>query len=145
MPSTISHSFTPRTAIAPEDPAVRLIVFALRRMGAFGLADATASHAFMTAFGKDFRRPLVLQRAWVADLSAVATQSIQIAPWCCPRLTASEGVLVDVLHRTAGDPAGAALLLGDLLGTRDPGRPLSAGAALAGAFADLGLPIGADL
>lgn len=141
---SLHQSFSVRTTVASDDPAARLIVFGLRRMGAHGLADANAAHAFMTAFGKDFRRPLILQRTWVAEMSLAATQSIQIAPWCCPRMTPAEATLVEVLARAPHDITGATLLLSDLIGAREASRPIGAGVALASAFADLALPIGAS-
>ena len=49
-----------------------------------------------------------------------------------------------MLVRVGDDETGAALLLRDLLGARDCGAAIGAGAALSAAFADLGLPIGAS-
>ena len=71
----------------PDDPAQRLLLFAFRQMGAHGLDDACAAHAFVTAFGKDFRRPLLLLRTLMLELSNAAARPIQIAPWCCARIT----------------------------------------------------------
>ena len=126
----------------PDDPAIRLIVFGIRRMGAHGLHDACAAQAFLAAFGKDFRRPLTLLRTFVAELSTISTKPITIAPICCPRMTPAEATLVTVLARALSAEATAALLLADLLGLRDAGAPMATGSALAIAFADLGLPLG---
>ena len=49
--------------------------------------------------------------------------------------------MIDVLTCTIVDERRAHLLLSDLLDVRDAGRPLATAAALAGAFADLGLPL----
>jgi hypothetical protein len=126
----------------PEDPAPRLIIFGMRRMGAFGLADASTAHTYLTAFGKDFRRPLVLLRTFVAELSTTSNRSIQIAPWCCARLTPSEATLLDVLALAPHADGTAHLLLADMLGVEDARAPLTTATALSAAFADLGLPLG---
>ena len=42
----------------PPCENARIALFAMRRMGAHGLADARAAHALFTAFGQGFRRPL---------------------------------------------------------------------------------------
>ncbi len=125
----------------PEDPAPRLLLFAVRQMGAHGLHDAAAAHAFMTGFGKDFRRPLTLTRALVAEISAASSGPIQIAPWCCPRMTASEAALLAVMARAQDNREAAGMLLADLLGVRDARGVLITARAVARAFADLGLPL----
>lgn len=128
-------------AFQPDDAGARLLLFGVRQMGMHGLADACAANAFVTAFGKGFQRPLVLLRALMADMATAATGPIQIAPWCCPRVTPSELALLDVLGRVRDTPDTAELLLKDLLGIRDAGGILATAHALANAFADLGLPL----
>jgi hypothetical protein len=129
-------------AYQSDDPAARLVIYGLRRMGAHGLDDASAAHAFMTAFGKDFRRPLILLRTLVHELGTSSAYPIQIAPWCCPRLTGSEAAVLAVIERSLPNEPAAALLLADLLGVRDAHGPLATATALAIAFADLALPLG---
>lgn len=130
-------------AFQPDDPGTRLLLFGLRQMGAHGLADACAAHAFVTAFGKGFQRPLVLLRSLVAEMSAASARPIPIAPWCCPRMTAAEAALLGILGRARDNPAAASLLLGDLLGIRASAGILATAHALANAFADMGLPLDA--
>ncbi|MDF7777195.1 hypothetical protein P1X14_18190, partial [Sphingomonas sp. AOB5] len=77
-------------AIQSDDPGARLMLFGIRQMGANGLNDACAAHAFVTAFGRGFQRPLVLLRALMAEMSASSARPVQIAPWCCPRMTGAE-------------------------------------------------------
>ncbi len=125
----------------PDDPGARLLLFGLRQMGAHGLNDACAAHAFVTAFGKAFQRPLVLLRTLVAEMSTASIRPIQIAPWCCPRMTTAEATLLDILGRTRDNPIAAAILLGDMLGIREPMGVLATAHALANAFADNGLPL----
>lgn len=125
----------------PVCPNTRLILVAIRRMGAHGLADARAAHLFIAAFGEGFRRPLILMRALMADLAAAAADTIAIAPCCCARMTAAEQALVAILARVETAPEGARLLLADLLSTRRVDGVLASAAAVAACFADEGRPI----
>ncbi|NML05295.1 DUF6628 family protein [Sphingomonas sp. G-3-2-10] len=128
-------------AVQSDDPGARLMLFGIRQMGAHGLNDACAAHAFVTAFGRGFQRPLVLLRALMAEMSAASARPVQIAPWCCPRMTAAESALLSALGRVRTNPQAASLLLGDLLGLRDPGGIVATTHALSNAFADMGLPL----
>lgn len=139
---TTTQSFTTLPQCQPEDPAPRLLLFAFRQMGAHGVGDAAAAHAFITAFGKDFRRPLVLLRTLMLELSATAQRPLKIAPWCCGRMTGCEGALLATLGKSLTNEPAAHLLLADMLGTRDAAAPLATATALAIAFADLGMPLG---
>ena len=125
----------------PACPNARIALFALRRMGAQGLHDARASHALFTAFGQEFRRPLVLMRALMADLAGTAAGTIAIAPCCCARMTAAERTMLIVLARVETAPETARYLLGDLLGVRRVDAVLASAAIVATAFADDGRPI----
>ena len=126
----------------PESPSARIALFAIRRMGAHGLNEAGAAHALFSNFRQDFRRPLILVRALMADLASAAAGSIAIAPCCCPRMTGAEAALLAVLARVEHQPESAHLLLSDLLGTRRVDGVLTSAAAVAAAFADCGRPIG---
>jgi hypothetical protein len=128
-------------ALQPDDAGARLLLFGVRQMGMHGLADACAANAFVTAFGKGFQRPLVLLRALMAEMAETSAGPIQIAPWCCPRMTASEAMLLTVLGRVREQPEVAALLLRDLLGVREANGTLATAHALSNAFADMGLPL----
>jgi hypothetical protein len=128
-------------ALQPEDAGARLLLFGIRQMGAHGLHDACAAHAFVTAFGREFQRPLVLLRALMAEMSTAASGPIQIAPWCCPRMTRAEATLLQVVGRAHTNPAGASLLLADLLGVREADGITAVAQALSAAFADLALPL----
>ncbi|RDE05096.1 DUF6628 family protein [Sphingomonas aracearum] len=127
----------------PLDANARIALFAFRRMGAHGLADAHAAQMMFTAFGAQFRRPLLLMRALMADIAANAACSIAIAPCCCPRATASETAFLTILARAETAPETARLLLADLLGHRRIDGALASATAVAAAFADAGRPIGA--
>jgi hypothetical protein len=110
-------------------------------MGAHGLHDACTAHAFVTAFGKGFQRPLVLLRALMQELSAIAAGSIQIAPWCCARMTGPEAALLQVIGRVRTNSHASAMLLADMLGVRDATGVLVTVHALANSFADMGLSL----
>jgi hypothetical protein len=127
--------------LQPEDAGARLLLFGIRQMGAHGLHDACTAHAFVTAFGKGFQRPLVLLRALMAEMSAASAGPIQIAPWCCPRMTGPEATLLEVIGGIRTHPARAQMLLADLLGIRDATSVSFTAHALANAFADLALPL----
>ncbi|MHC9417705.1 DUF6628 family protein [Sphingomonas citri] len=125
----------------PECGNARVVLFAMRRMGAHGLADARAAHALFTAFGEAFRRPLTLIRALMADMAANAAAPIAIAPCCCARMTPSEQVLLSILARVETRVESARLLMQDLLGQRHVDGVLASAAAVAAAFADEGRPV----
>lgn len=132
---------TPLPAALPADDAARLALFAFRRFGAHGLADARVTQAFLAAFGAQFRRPLTLMRAFVADCAASAATQIAIAPCCCPRVTAAERAVVASLAYAETRPDAARLLLADLLDIRRADGVVASAAAVAAAFADAGRPI----
>ena len=127
----------------PRCQNTRLALFAIRRMGAHGLNDACAAHGIFTSFGQDFRRPLMLLRALMADLAAHAGGTIAIAPCCCARMTSAEAALLSILQRIETEPMQAQFLMSDLLGIRRVEGPLMAAAAVTAAFADAGRPIAA--
>lgn len=125
----------------PMCPNGRVALFAMRRIGGHGLADARAAHALFTSFGEGFRRPLMLIRALMADMAATAAGPISIAPCCCARMTHAESALLTILSRVELYPETARLLLSDLLGIRNVDGVLASAAAVAMAFADEGRPI----
>ncbi|WP_343525183.1 DUF6628 family protein [Sphingomonas sp.] len=127
--------------VLPACPHARIALFAIRRMGAHGLADARAAHTLFTVFGQDFRRPLVLMRALMADLASHASGQIAIAPCCCARMTAAEAALMTILAQMETAPDKARFLMSDLLGVRRVDGVLASAAAASAAFADEGRPI----
>ena len=141
MSTDVSTTVAALPHLLPSCPNARLALFAMRRIGAHGLADARAAHALFTGFGQSFRRPLVLLRALMADLAATATGPIAIAPCCCARMTSAEAAMLTVLARVETAPDAARLLLSDLLGVRRADGVLASAAAVAMAFADEGRPV----
>ena len=130
--------------LLPEDANARLLLFAFRRMGAHGLKDAHAAQALMQAFGTEFRRPLTLLRAMMADIAGGASCAISIAPCCCRRMTHAEHALLTIVARAETAPDSAHLLLADLIGARQPDGVLASITVVAQAFADAGRPITAE-
>ena len=126
----------------PETNADRLLLLAIRRMGAHGLNDAIAANTFLSAFGNGFRRPLLLARAFMAELAATSTATIPIAPCCCARMTWAEGAILDAIGHAERRPETARLLLADLMAQRRADAIVASAAALSAAFADAGFPLG---
>lgn len=141
MSSVLSVSTFALPHPLPVCTNARIALFALRRMGAHGLADARAAHTLFTAFGRDFRRPLVLMRVLMAEVAATAVGTVGIAPCCCARMTPAEAALLTVLARAETRPELAMLMLSDLLGTPRVGGVLTSATAVSSAFADAGRPV----
>lgn len=120
----------------------KLLLFALRRVASSGLNDAFAANAFIGGFGQSFRRPLVLLRALMAEVSRISGRKLLIAPCCCPRMTASEAVLLATVADSRADPNAAHAALANMLGVRNCLGALSSAQALGLAFEDLGKPLG---
>jgi len=125
----------------PACPNRRILLFAMRRMAAGGLNDAHATHALLSIFGMRFRRPLLLLRALMAEMSRVAGHKVTVAPCCCPRMTGAEAALLDAVAVSIADPHGAHDALATVLGVRHCLGALSSAQALHQAFADLGRPL----
>ena len=126
---------------APVVPEQRLLLYAIRRIGAHGLNDAHASNALLGTFGQGYRRPLILLRAFLTETARASKLSIQIAACCCGRMTRDEIMLIDTLILAVSDPHAAYQLLATCLGTVDCIGALTSAQALNQAFGDLGQPL----
>jgi len=140
-PAAYTRRSMPRLVRNPADAAGRITLFALRRMGAHGLHDAHAANLMLDTFGLPFRRPLVLLRAVMLELSRHTRRPIQLAPCCCGRMTLDEARLLAAMRHGATDAPRAARHLARLAGQVAP-PVLSAAAAYGAALADLGKPLG---
>jgi hypothetical protein len=129
---------------APASSYRRLLLFAIRRMAAGGIFDAHAAHAFFTGFGVGYRRPLILLRAFMAELSRVAAARVRVAPCCCMRMTHDEYALLQTIAQAQAEPASAHKSLCQLLHVRACLGALSSAQAVAATFADLGMPVESD-
>jgi hypothetical protein len=120
----------------------RLLLYVFRRVAANGLNDAHGAHAMLTMFGRSYRRPLVLLRAFAAEISRVSGRRLTIAPCCCPRLTTAEAGILEAVTLAVSEPLAAHATLARLLGVRECVGALGSAQALNQAFVDLGRPLG---
>lgn len=121
----------------PNDRIERTVLFAMRRMAAHGARDANAAWLMLDLFSVKFRRPLVLLRAFLLELAHVSQGPIRIAPCCTPRMTADEGVILQILFKAATDMTSAEDALVRLTRNSAVGEPLSAAAVFARATIEL--------
>ena len=120
----------------PEDRIERSVLFAVRRMAAHGVRDVSAAWLILDLFSTGFRRPLVLLRAFMLELSHAATAPIRMAPCCAPRMTEHEGLIMLALFGAAGDTASAEDALAQLTGSAQVFEPLSAAAVFGRAISE---------
>jgi hypothetical protein len=135
---------TARTALslpAPHDPLERLLLIAMRRMGAHGLRDASAALLLFDRFGLHFQRPLVLLRAYVMELARASQRQIVLAPCCAGRMTEDEGRMIAALALALTNPVESHRQLGRLCAAAAVDQPLSICLMLAQTLADLGQPL----
>jgi hypothetical protein len=126
---------------APIVAEQRLLLYAIRRMGAHGLNDAHAANALFGTFGRGYRRPLILLRAFMAESARAARVTIRITACCCGRMTRDEILLIDTIISATRDPHAAYQSLSTCLGTLDCIGALTSAQALNQAFGDLGRPL----
>ena len=119
----------------------RLFLFVMRRMASAGVNDAHAANAMLGAFGRSYRRPLVLMRAMMLEFARASSRKILVAPCCCARMTADEGMLMQATGEALRDPNAAYEQLSDLLGNDHALGALTCMQAVAQAHADLGRPL----
>ena len=70
----------------PHGYGNRLFLYTMRRMASAGVNDAHAANAMLGAFGRSYRRPLVLMRAMMLEVARCATRrpkrtAISAARW----------------------------------------------------------------
>jgi hypothetical protein len=126
---------------APVVPNQRMLLYAIRRMGAHGLNDAHAINALFGTFGRGYRRPLILLRAFMAESARASKLTIKIAACCCGRMTRDEILLIDTILLATSDPRAAHQSLATCLGTVNCIGALTSAQALNEAFGDLGRPL----
>lgn len=141
MHSGLNQTLNLLPTAVPDAPNRRILLFAVRRIAAYGLNDAHVANAFLGAFGLGYRRPLVLLRALMAELSRVSSRRIMVAPCCCARMTAAETVVIEAVASALDDPHGMHDALCRTLGVRNCLGALGSAQALGQAFADLGRPL----
>lgn len=128
----------------PISPYARLLLYGIRRMAAGGIDDAHAAHAFFTGFGLGYRRPLILTRALMAEVSRVSAIRLVVAPCCCPRMSEAEHVLIESVAGATARPQETHDALARLLHVRDCLGLVTSAQAVATSFADQGMPLNDD-
>ena len=123
---------------APMVGTNQLLLYIVRRMGAHGLHDAAATNALLGIFGMNYRRPMIMLRAFMAETAHGAEKKILIAACCCARMTIDEARLIEAIATSLDDPRGASLLLRQTMGCNQDVGALSAAQAVCTAFEDLG-------
>ena len=123
---------------APMVGTNQLLLYVVRRMGAHGLHDAAATNALLGVFGINYRRPMIMLRAFMAETARGADKKILIAACCCARMTIDEARLMEAIATSLDDPRGASLLLRQTMGCNQDVGALSAAQAVCMAFEDLG-------
>jgi hypothetical protein len=109
----------------PPGRAERAALVILRRMAAHGFRDASATMLALDTFGIDFRRVMVLLRAFMVELARCSSRTIQLAPCCAMRMTEDEGLMMEALMLAHGDRDGAEQALVHLARSPGIGEPLS--------------------
>lgn len=141
----MNHATAPSAALlphaAPACPYNRLLLFGIRRMAAGGINDAHAAHAFLTAFGLSYRRPLVLLRAFMAEVSRVSARRLMVAPFCCTRMSADERALLTAIGAANHRADQAHIGLCRLLHLRNCLGLTTSAEAVAQSFVDAGMPL----
>jgi hypothetical protein len=122
----------------PDNENLRFLLSIFRRMGAYGLSDASAYNAMMQKFGQSYRQPYLLMQALMIDLSRHCRLSLTIAPCCCRQMTTDETQLIAVFMASERDPSRALYLLSDLTGNRECQGVMATVDAVSAAFASFG-------
>lgn len=131
----------------PHTIGSRLFLFAIRRMASGGVNDAHAANALLGSFGKSYRRPLILMRAMMLELSRVSNRKIMVGHCCCTRITSDEARLTRAMGVGLREPQKAFDDLSALLASPAVLGALTCAQAVAQSYMDLGCPIdlyGAD-
>lgn len=141
MKESVSQAAGMLPHAVPESAYARLLLYAVRRMAAGGLDDAFAAQAMIGGFGVNFRRPLVLLRAFMGESARVAGKRLVVAPCCCGRMTGDERALLSAVALAGEHPELAHDALAETLGVKSCLGLLTSAQAVAASFADLGMPL----
>jgi hypothetical protein len=119
----------------------RLFLFVMRRMASAGVNDAHAANAMLGAFGRSYRRPLVLMRAMMLELARASSRRIMVAPCCCGKMTTDEAEMMEAVGDALRAPQAAYEAIGALLGNDQALGALTCLQAVAQSYLDLGRPL----
>lgn len=123
-----------------HEPSHRLLLRVMRLMAIGGLNDAAAAATLLGRFGRAYRRPLVLMRALMLELSRTSHRQIALAPPCCGRITRDEAIILRAIVRTESEFTARHDDARLLLGVDHALGAATCVQAVAACFADLGAP-----
>ena len=126
---------------APQQPTHLFFLRIIRLMAICGVNDARAASMLMGQFGRNHRRPLVLMRAMMLELSRVSNRQIKLAPPCCGRMTRDEALILTALGRPEAEFAACHGDACTLLDREDALGATTCLQAVSACFADLGAPL----
>jgi hypothetical protein len=135
------NSSVDHRAAAPTHYGAKLLLFVIRRMALAGVNDAHAANAMLGAFGRSYRRPLVLTRATMLEIARTSARKIMVAPCCCARLTADEAGMMQAASLALTSPEQAYRIIADLTGGDHGLGAFTCLQAVAQAYSDLGRPL----
>lgn len=125
----------------PASYVERTLLFAIRCLAAGGLNDASAANLLLGKFGLGHRRPLMLLRILMAEVSRISQRQIAIAPCCCLRMTEGEATFMSVIAIARSRPTEARARIARMAGTLDCLSVVSVAQALGDALDDIGRPL----
>lgn len=123
------------------DAARQLFLKTARLMAIGGVNDARAAALLLGWFGRNHRRPLVLMRALMLELSRVSQRRIQLAPPCSTRMTRDEAVMLRALGREEWQIERSHADACELLATDNALGAATCFQAVSTCFSDLGSPV----
>lgn len=145
-----SPPLSPPSPVADLRPSMasatttQLFLFVTRRMALCGIDDAMAASALMARFGAAYRRPLVLMRALLLELSRASQRKISLSAPCCVRRTDDENAMLRALTHGEGDSRACHAQTCRLLGLTSAIGATTCFQAVGQCFADLGAPFRPD-
>jgi hypothetical protein len=119
----------------------RVVLVAVRRMAIHGLYDASASLLMMRELGLHFRKPLLMLRVLMLEISHMARTPVAVAPCCALRMTAHEQDILRALSAALQDPALAEHALLRLTSGAPTAGLLATTTVAAQALAEAGRPL----
>lgn len=128
-------------ASAGAFPPRLLFLRAARLMAGGGVNDAHAASLMLGWFGQGYRRPLVLMRALLLEMSRVSNRQIQLAPPCCGRITRDEALILRALGREETEFRACHADANELLETDGALGAATCFQAVSACFEDMGAPL----
>lgn len=116
-----------------------LRIFRLMAIG--GVNDARAVSMLMGQYGRNHRRPLMLIRAMMLELSRVSNRQIKLAPPCCNRMTRDEALILMALARPEAEFAACHADACMLLDRENALGAATCFRAVANCLSDMGTPL----